>query len=217
VRRRYILAAGVALVLLTAGTAVGAGLSVSAEPSAVIRVTASVPAETCDAVPVADAVVDEAAPATVAGASATVDVRSAPGADRRVYVRFDLAACAVPSGAEVRSARLRLSVVAPPAVDRTLEARRAVEPWTEGTVAWSAQPAVAASAASTAATGTVAGPVEWDVAADVAAIVAGSVDDEGWRIADVAEDDPVGATASFAAREHADPALRPVLTVRWYR
>jgi hypothetical protein len=216
-RRRPAALAAVAVALLAAGTAAGAGLTVSAEPSTVIRVTASVPVQTCDAAPVADAGVDEAVSGTGAGADPTVDVRSAGGADRRAYVRFDVAACAIPAAAEIRTATLRLAVVAPPAAGRTLEARRAVEAWTEGGVSWSAQPAVAAAAASTAATGTVAAPVDWDVAGDVRAIVAGSVADEGWRIADVAEDDAVPATVALAAREHADPALRPTLTIRYYR
>lgn len=212
---RRIALIGAAFVLAFAGVASAAALAVDADSLTVLRIPGTVPVKTCTISAVSDAFVDEALPDTAAGTAPTVEVAGGP-ADRRAFVRFDIAACSIPAGAEVRSAALAMVLVAAPAETRSWSVRRVTDAWA-GDVTWNTAPAVAAASTSSASTGIAAGAtLQWSVLPDVAAVVSGAALDRGWRIADADETPvaPVGGT--LASSEAVDAGTRPTLTVTWF-
>lgn len=207
---------GATLALALTGVASAALLGIDADRVTLVRIPGAVPAKTCTVGAVADAHVDESLPDTNAGTAATVEVGAGP-ADRRAFVRFDLASCAIPAGADVRSAKLSAVLAAAPADPRTWNVHRATAAWPELGVTWNTAPAVAASATGTASIGTAAGAtVEWSVLSDVAGIVSGATSNDGWRISDADEAPPAPIAGSLASREAAAAADRPTLTVTWF-
>jgi hypothetical protein len=166
----------------------------------------------------ADTYVSQASSGSNFGTATTFSVRSQSfGANRRAFVRFDLASCFIPATAEVITARLSLYMSTAPTANRTYQARRVTAAWTETGITWTNQAAVAASATSTTTTGTTSGVrLEWDVAADVSSFVNGSLVNNGWRIADSFESSSTARTATFNADEHATASQRPLLTITYY-
>jgi hypothetical protein len=215
VRRRGLIA-GVVCALVFSGVAWGAVLSVDGDELTLVRVPGFVPAESCTVGAVADAHVDEATPDGNFGSDALLTV-GAGTYDSRALVRFDVSSCSIPSGADVRSARLRMVLVDAPGEDRTWKARRVTGAWTEGAVTWNTEPALAAASTADVQTGTVAGAtLEWDVLPDVAGIVSGALTDRGWRIADSDEAPASPVLGGLASREEPVGAQRPELTVTWF-
>jgi hypothetical protein len=213
-RRTLVAVTGAVLALALAGAAVAAALAIDADSMTLVRVPGAVPPQTCTLPAVSDAHVDEAMPDASFGAHPELAVASGPS-DRRSFVRFDIAACSIPSNAEILSASLRLALVAPPSEDRTWKVRRVTGAWADD-VTWNAEPSLAAASTDETTTGTGAGTLEWDVGPDVAAVVSGAVLDRGWRIADADEASPVLVGGDLASIEYADPADRPALTVAWF-
>jgi hypothetical protein len=165
----------------------------------------------------ADTYVNQASTGTNYGTATTFFVRSQVGANRRAFVRFDLASCYIPATAEVITARLSLHMSTAPTANRTYQARRVTASWTETGITWANQAAVAGSATSTTTTGTISSVrLEWDVAADVSSFVSGSLVNNGWRIADSVESSATARTATFNADEHATVSQRPRLTITYY-
>lgn len=174
-----------------------------------------------------DAWIDQLRPDQNKGADATLRVRPpAGGLERRALVAFDLAA--IPAGACIRSAQLRLRLTSVASASRVLTAHRLTRAWLEGNgksrsgatwrtfdglAAWSAAGgAFAGTASASAVTGTTSGvTLAWDVTSDVAAFVAGTTADHGWVIKDLA--DAAGGEFRFASRQHGTPAARPRLMV----
>jgi hypothetical protein len=89
--------------------------------------------------------------ATSYGTATTLDVDPTTSALRFPLLRFDLTACALPAGANVTSATLRLVLTAAPSAGRQYQVFRAGSSWSESSVTWSTRPSVV-SASSTATT-----------------------------------------------------------------
>ncbi len=198
--------------------------------------------------PVADAVIyspaggDPYAYANGKGQFLHAGVNGDTGANRtlRSVLRFDVAA-AVPSGATITSATLRLSVLKHTG---SLQLTRLIEAWSEGTVdpglgegigstatagsvtwqhanhstvLWTNAGASVAPSAS--ATGTVAalGPVSLTSAAltaEAQAMLDAPASNHGWRLDNLDEGTP-GNSIQMASRDHSDTALRPKLEIQY--
>ena len=203
-----------ALLLGGGATAAAAPLSLSSQQVAVFRVDATVSLSSCTAGATADAYVTE--PLSGAGAETELRVASALGANKRSFLRLDLAPCAIPTAARVTSAELRLHLSTAPGSSRIYDAFRVTASWAD-TLTWPTQPAVAASASASAATGTTAGvTLAWNVLTDTAAFVAGTQTNNGWRVSDRTESNLTALEGRFSAREHASTSERPALAVSWY-
>jgi acid phosphatase type 7 len=165
----------------------------------------------------ADTDVDQGSATSNFGTSSDLYVRSKSGnANRRTFVRFDLASCSIPSGAQVTSARLSFYLTGAPGQSRTYEARRVNASWVETTMTWNNQPAVA-GVTSIVATGTTSDVrLEWNVAADVQAFVSGSATNNGWRISDQTEGAATSPESKFASAEHGTSAWQPRLLLAYY-
>jgi hypothetical protein len=216
--------AGIAM----AGAAVGraASLTVSSANLTVVRTCELTGYPNTTSV-VADATVRQDRSTTNYGTSTTLAVRSATGANRRAYVRYDLTKCtsAIPASASVKSARLSLSVTATglPAACRTEDVFRVTGPWSDSTITWATQPSSSAIPTGSAVVGVLVGCpnstllayVAWDVTADVQSFVAGTATNNGWMIRDRNEDAAVLEAAAFASRNSGAAATAPVLTVTY--
>lgn len=193
--------------------------------------------------PAADATLYEESGDEANGAGASLFAGRTAGDDRRrALLRFDVGA--LPAGATVTSVELVLSVTRTVAAPVPMQLHRLAGGWSEGasvpagnggqgapalpgdaTWTWSTYPAlawtapggdfVAAASASQDVAGT--GTYAWSGAglvADVQAWVDAPATNHGWiLLAD--ETLPAPTARQFAAREHADPGLRPQLTVTW--
>jgi hypothetical protein len=195
-------------------TAAAAPLPLSTQQVAVFRVNATVPLSSCSAGATADAYVTE--PLSGAGTETKVRVASALLANQRSYLRLDLASCAIPAAARVKSAELRLFLSTAPGSSRTYDAFRVTASWLE-TLTWTGQPAVAATASASVTTGTTPGvTLAWNVLTDTATFVAGTQTNQGWRLSDRTENNLSAIESRFSAREHATSGQRPALAVTWY-
>jgi hypothetical protein len=182
---------------------------------------------------VADAEVRQASPTTNFGTSTTNVVTSSGTANRRVYVRFDLASCVptIPAGATVRLATMRLWLSGLPAACRTLDLFRATVAWTETGLTWNNQPF--GTALNNPATGSrtdsfdagtpvgcenrVAGAYSVGalVTSDVAAFVAGSATNFGWMIRDDVEASATARTVTASAKNLGTLAQVPQLIITY--
>jgi hypothetical protein len=180
---------------------------------------------------VSDASVRQASGTSNFGTSTTNDVASASSANRRLYVRFDLAACspAIPSTATVRLATLRMYASALPAVCRTLDVFRVTATWTESGLTWNNQPfgttlnnPPSASRTTSFDIGTpvgcqygAVGFTAATVTSDVATWVSGSATNFGWMLRDDVESSSTARTATFAAKNLNTPAQVPELVISY--
>jgi hypothetical protein len=180
---------------------------------------------------VADTSVRQGTPAGNFGTINSMNVASGSSANRRVYVRFDLAGCspAIPVTATVRVATLRLYASSLPAVCRTVDVFRVTAAWTETGVTWNTQPfgttvnnpasgsrtdsfdVGSPGACENQAAGYVNGAV---VTADVAAFVSGTTN-YGWMLRDDAENSGTTRTITFSTKETATLAQAPQLVVTY--
>ena len=202
---------------VAAGTATAASLGVASARLTVDSKTVAIAPTTCslDAA-AADSYVSELDLLSNFGAATTLEVRSLLLGNRRTFVRFDLAPCAIPGGAVVTSASLELHMTSAPTAGRTHEARRVAASWTETGVTWANQPLVALTPTATATTGTTSGvPLTWDVTPDVQAFIGGTAND-GWRIGDASEGSATERRAVFASAESGTAAERPVLRITYF-
>jgi hypothetical protein len=174
----------------------------------------------------ADTYVDEFIPAGANGASTTISTSPRSARRRRIYIRFDLASCAtaIPSGAEVDSATLKLTTTVVPPSARTLSVWRATSAWAAGTATWTLQPTVAPIATTTLAIAVASGVKSFDVTNDVNDFVqsaplptpppyASAVSNLGWMIDD--EGAAATATITFASNENATVGNRPSLVIAY--
>jgi hypothetical protein len=213
---------GVAILVLGAlagGGEVGsaAGISVVSQRLAPYR-TCLLSATPSTTTSVVDASVRQDAAGTNLGTATTAQVTSAASANRRLYIRFDLAACSptIPATAVVRQATLRLYASAVPAACRTLDLFRVASTWSEAGITWTNQPFGTAinnpTAASAVATVTVGAPAGCQnrvagyltgvtLTASVATFVAGGATNFGWMIRDDVEGSATSQTVTVSAKE----------------
>jgi len=207
-----------AVLVPVGAAALAGGLAIDAGSLTVRDVSGGVSPTTCAlATSARDAAVDSALVNQPFGTDPELQVQSGALETRRVLVGFDLAACAIPTTARVTSATLELRMTSAPVATRTYVVHRVRAAWSEATVTWATQPAVAAASTATLASGTASGvQLAWDVTADAQASVADPASDHGWRVSDAAEGALVIVSARFASREHAEPAQRPRLVVTYF-
>jgi hypothetical protein len=167
------------------------------------------------------------------GTTTSADVTASVNANERIYLKFDLSACApaVPASAIVRLATLRLYLTALPATCRTLDLFPVTATWTETLITWNNQPFGTSlnnpvTGARTASftvgsavgcqnqvTGTyVTGPT---VTTDVASFVSGGSTNFGWMIRDDGEGAAPTRTTSFSTKELGTVAQEPQLVVTY--
>ncbi|MDH3189956.1 MAG: DNRLRE domain-containing protein, partial [Acidimicrobiia bacterium] len=171
-------------------------------------------------------------PAATAGSATFVEVRSSANANRRTYLRFDLAACtpAIPTSATVTGSLLRLFVTAVPAACRTHDIFRVTATWTEAALTWNNQPfgttinnpvsgqrtsfitVGAAPCQNTTANVYVNG---WDVKSDVQAFIAGTSTNYGWMIRDDVEGSATARSATFSSKNNNVLLRAPQLTINY--
>ena len=158
-----------------------------------------------------DTYIDEFTPRVAYGTSGLA-VRSEKNKNKRSLVMFDPAACALPSGATVKTAVLSLFVHAPPIGARSYELRRATSTWSESTT-WQRQPTFAAAATGTVSVGLTAGSIQWTVTSDVVSMRATPAANFGWGFGDTVEGATVGVESGMRSREAS--ANAPVLTITY--
>lgn len=211
--RRLVLAAAVAS-LVGASVAYAASLVVSSEKLTAVTAATNVPTTSCQLGSAADAYVDEGLPLENYG-GADLYVRSELLGNKRSFLKFDIASCSIPAGAEVKSALLSLYMLSSAAESRTHEVHRLTGSFGEGTLTWLNQPSAAGAATTSTSTGTGSGTIAFNVLSDVAAFVSGTTN-HGWRVKDAAEDNVSAREVTYGARENPTPAQRPVLTITYY-
>jgi hypothetical protein len=215
---KAVVVSGVCAGIFGVGIAVAATLGVSSAALTVSTGASSIATTTCslNAAP-NDSYVSQASPTSTFGTATTLNVRSSLSANMRAFVQFSLASCSIPANALVTDAELKLFMSSAPAASRTYEARQVSASWAEGTITWTNQPAVAASATATVATGTTASvTLLWNVTADVQAFLDGTASNFGWRIKDQTEDSATARTGQFRSAEYTTVSQRPALDVTYY-
>jgi hypothetical protein len=219
---------------LTAGTAMGLAASLNLASQALTPYrTCTITATPASTTTVTDASVRQATATTNFGTVTTNNIASAAAANRRMYLRFDLAACspAIPTSAIVRLATLRLYVTAVPATCRTVDLFRVAAAWTEAAITWNNQPfgatinnPASGSAGDSFTIGTGAGCQNTATSAyitgvnptaDVAAFVAGTATNNGWMLRDDVEGAVTIATQTYSAKDLGTLAQAPQLLVTY--
>src|SRR5438876_449594 len=156
---------------------------------------------------VADNYVDLKNPTTVQNAAGTtLIVAKKSGTDeQRTFLRFNLSGI---SGT-INSSKLRMFISAEgnSAPNRTHDVHRVTATWTDTSITWNNQPAVAGSptnSQTTPLTSAVPTFMRWTVTSDVAAFVAGTFSNFGWRVSDP------GATGSNTDVTYASTEAMPL-------
>ena len=231
-----------ALLVLTAGIALGSGLRADAAslPLASQNLTTfsacSLVVSPTTTTGEADTYVDQAHATTNNGTGNAVDTDSNLNGNQRIYLSFTLSKClvAIPSTATVLSASVLLAANKFATTCRTLDIFRVTGTWTETGVTWNTQPTPATTSSNTPASSSKTSSsvtigtlstcgahtnntlVAWNVTTDVAAFVAGTATNDGWMIRDDAED---GATqqTGFVSREGGNLATAPRLLITYTR
>jgi len=231
-RAALLLIAAAIAATLSVAVAHAAGLSVASQTLTPYR-TCTLLATPSTTTSVIDASVRQGAATSNFGTATTNNVASSSGANRRLYVKFDLAACSptIPSTAVIRTATLRNYLTAiPSAVCRTVDIFRVTASWAEGTITWNNQPfgttvnnPASGTATDTFAVGSAAGCGNAStgvyatgavVTSDVAAFVAGTAN-FGWMLRDDAEGSASGFTSTLSAKELATASQAPELVVTY--
>jgi hypothetical protein len=235
--RRVVSAALVGLLAL--GVAIGgslpgnaASLNLAAKGLTEYR-TCTVIATPASTTSVVDASVRQGTPGSNFGSMTTNNVASASGANRRLYVRFDLSICspAIPTTATIRLATLRLFVSVLPSVCRTIDIFRVTSSWTETGITWTNQPfgtainnPPASSASDTFTIGTPVGcenrstsvyVVGANPTSDVASFVSGGASNLGWMLRDDVEGSGTARSETISAKELGSILQAPQLVVTY--
>ncbi|MFP5299063.1 MAG: DNRLRE domain-containing protein [Actinomycetota bacterium] len=177
----------------------------------------TVPAQSCSlATSSEDASIQEALPVVNDGSSTTIRTKSQLLGNERALVRFAIDSCGIPSTARITTATMTLHLTDVPATSRLYTVKRINASWTEGAVTWATQPGTGVLPTGSFNSPGSPGAVSVDVRSDVADIVAGTNNNHGWMIVDAVESDALGAQIVLGAREHADGAKRPTLTIGYY-
>jgi hypothetical protein len=231
--RRGVIALVLGLMLgVGASAGLAAGLSLTSQaltPSRTCTLTA-IPANTTV---VTDTTVRQGSPTANFGTATTLTVASGASVNQRTYVRFDLAACspAMPAGATVRLATLRLYVTVMSSACRTIDLFPVTAAWSETGLTWNNQPfgtainnPASASRTATFAIGTPGGcqnrtngtyVVGATVTSDVAAFVAGTSTNYGWMLRDDVEGSATTRTETFSSKDLDTAAQAPQLVITY--
>jgi uncharacterized repeat protein (TIGR01451 family) len=150
------------------------------------------------------------------GTELTMDVQSGvpvPGKNGRSFVRFDITG--IPAGTILYNATLRLEATEVPSATRTYDVHLVTDNWSETTVNWNNQPAVAAGATDSDTTpSSVNQTMEWGVRDDVQSWLDGAANN-GWRISDAAEGSQTPYQTTFRTREDDAIGLVPELVLEY--
>jgi len=221
-----------AVSIVLAGGAFASGLSFTAQALTPYRtcVLSGTPATTTAVI---DASVRQGSATSNFGTQTTNDIASGTGANRRLYLRFDLTQCspAIAASAVVRLAPLRLYVTVLPAACRTVDIFRVTATWTESAITWNNQPFGTAinnpaggSATDTFNAGTPAGCQNLTansyitgavVTGDVAAFVAGTATNFGWMLRDDVEGSSTLRTQTSSAKNLGTASQAPQLVITY--
>lgn len=161
---------------------------------------ASEPARTLTATE--DTAISEQAPATnYGGDPLNFGVRSAPAANARSLVKFNLAA--LPLGCAVATANLKVNVTSSTA-GRTVQVWRLATPWTETTATWTSMSngAPATTGSGISLPGSV-GVLNWVVTTHVVEMLASG--NHGFLLRDAADNAGTASTQAMTPRETATP------------
>jgi len=220
VRLRTVVLVALVVAFVASGIGFASALAITPRALTVQTAASSVPISTCTLTPAADTYADQASGGSNFGTATTLQVKSGTtvpnrAANKRTFLRFNLASCTIPSSARVLSGRMRLFMSSAPGATRTYQAHRMTASWAETSLTWNNQPGVAATPSATVLTGTTSNvTLEWDVVADVRTFVAGTATNNGWRIADSVESNT--GESQFRSREHGTATQRPSLVVTYY-
>ncbi len=175
--------------------------------------------------------VSQAAPAANTGNATTMLVRSSGVVNQRAYIQFDLTKCtpAIPAGATVSNATLRIWVTTLATACRTQDIFPATAAWGETTITWNNQPFGTtlnnpASGARTDGVNVGTAPctysaaaqyVSWNVTADVVKFVAGTMTNNGWMIRDDVEGSAAARTNTYGTSDVVSVPQAPQLVVNY--
>ena len=179
-------------------------------------VPATVPVSSCSLTSNADTYANSALSSigTNFGTATTLHVRADALGNKRTFVAFDIASCAIPAVARILTSSLSVYLATAPTASRTYDLHQITAGWTELGLTWSNQPATAASATASVSTGTTGGvTLAASVLSDVSAFVAGTATNNGWQIKDRTEGGLTAREGQFSSREGSTP---PSLIVTYY-
>lgn len=218
-RRSLLIVLGIALLLAAAATVTAVAANLIITSDLLTTFGKDQPGtSTCAATVIDDGYVDESQPGTNFGAAASLQVASARNKNKRTYLRFDIAACRIPSSSTVMSARLSLTVSSAPRANRVYGAHTVGGSfaWTEGALTWTSQAGGSFSATATdtqaVTSGSLGSVVTWEVRGDVQAFAAGGAANNGWALRDSTESSNPAAESGFGSEES---ARQPTLTITY--
>lgn len=165
--------------------------------------------------PIADATVYEINPNNNYGNQTNISIKSQQTQNRRTFIRFDFH---FPNNTDILSSNLKLYMTGAPSEERTYEARSVSNSWNElnpSGVNWNNQPGVSVSSTDSILSGTTANVwLDWNVTSDVQSFVAGTLTNNGWRLADANESSQSNTlTGDFFSQENGNYTHRPELDV----
>ncbi len=207
----------VAIAAVVAVTAVAANLIVTSD-QLTTAANQDPATSTCSPAAIDDSYVDEFASGSNFGSASTLQVASRNKRNRRSYLRFDIAACGIPSSSTVLSARFGLVVTTAPASARVygVHVVNSTFSWTETGITWTSQSSSPFNATPTSSqtidTSSAGSVVSWDVRPDVQAFATEGRVNNGWVVRDSAESQNPGTEVRFGSAESAQP---PTMTITY--
>jgi alpha-tubulin suppressor-like RCC1 family protein/fibronectin type 3 domain-containing protein len=160
----------------------------------------------------ADSYLNQQSTSTNYGTATSVSVMSRTGMARRVPVQFDLSG--IPANSTINSATLELYATTVSG-SQTLNVHRISGSWLENTVTWANQPSYDSTADSSIAGGTAAGWKIWDVTSLVQEWIDGTSANYGFLVKCSTETGPTSISYTFASKENATTANRPILRINY--
>jgi hypothetical protein len=209
IRLLRILPAPVLVAAIVPPVALATVLAVTSAKLTVSVAASTVPISSCTLNSTADGWASDDILNSTDGTAATLSVRSDALGDRLSFVKFDVASC-VPSGADVKTAELRLFMSTAPNVSRTYQVHRVTGTWSEADLAFNEAFAPGTNEISTGTTNNVT--LSWNVQGDVQLYADGTAN-EGWRVKDKFEDNLTAITGTFHSRQGAND---PQLVITYY-
>jgi hypothetical protein len=216
--------------VVTIPTASAASLGLTSQNLTPVRtcILSGYPSTTTDEI---DAMVEQTNAGTNYGTNAHIEVETHTTTQIRTYIEFLVSACvpAIPGGAIIRSATLRLYLTTVPAgTCRTEDIFPVTASWTEAAITWTNQPfgttlnnpasghtaqmQVGATCGTNKAAGYVSG---WAVTSDVQNFVKTPATNYGWMIRDDVEGSATAYTAIYEAKNGGSATEDPQLVISY--